>query len=203
MKRTFCSVSQAGASGRTWYTGGDAKRPRCSAAVQSPRRISSDVYRCSRSSLWFSQLPNTLLHSSGAEPKAQTLAEFRAISAGRKYDSPPGLMQLETVTHKKEKKKDNHVYEQRFKPLWITSACLNLLYRSVCLSVLRPSLASSHHPLCSNSVLRGLLSSPPSDNRNCGGRFTTSTHPPGGAVSFTLAAKVRLKSAGRIRDSRY
>lgn len=30
-----------------------------------------------------------------------------------------------------EDKNDNHVYEQTFKPFWITSACLNLLYRSV------------------------------------------------------------------------
>lgn len=44
-------------------------------------------------------------------------------------------MQLLSVTQKKKKEKkknpDNHVYEQRFKPFWITSACLNLLYRSV------------------------------------------------------------------------
>lgn len=41
-------------------------------------------------------------------------------------------MQLPRITHKnKEIKTDNHVYEQRFKPFWITSACLNLLYRSV------------------------------------------------------------------------
>lgn len=43
-------------------------------------------------------------------------------------------MQLETVTQKRKEKKDNHVYEQRFKPCWITSACLSLLYRSVWLS---------------------------------------------------------------------
>lgn len=33
-----------------------------------------------------------------------------------------------------ENKTDNHVYEQRFKPFRITSACLNLLYRSIWLS---------------------------------------------------------------------
>lgn len=67
-------------------------------------------------------------------PDAVQLAEFRANSVRGNYDSPPCLMQLETVTQKRKKKKDNHVYEQRFKPCWITSACLSLLYRSVWLS---------------------------------------------------------------------
>ena len=55
-------------------------------------------------------------------------------SAGRKIIIVH-LVQSPRITQKKKKKKrpppHNHVYERRFKPFWITSACLNLLYRSV------------------------------------------------------------------------